>query len=87
MTLPMQINAVIFDIDGTLADSFQHAYDVTGQILAKHGRSDNVTPDEYRGASKYCTSERLARNLAGKLKLDPEVDSPEKFRWLMSMQL
>ena len=57
--------AVIFDIDGTLSDSFQAAFRVTAEVLGRE-----VSEAEYHDGTKYSTPERLARH-AG---LDPAVD-------------
>ena len=69
-TRPATRRAVIFDIDGTLSDSFQAAFRVTAEVLGHP-----VTEAEYHEGTKWTTPERLARH-AG---LDPAVDGREAF--------
>lgn len=64
-----QVKGVIFDVDGTLADSWKLGYDATVVVLKQN---DVSTPseEEYHEGTRYCTPERLARH-AG---LEPSDD-------------
>ena len=73
------VAAVVWDIDGTLCDSFRLAYGATGVVLARHGRAANVSEAEYHRSTRYSTPERLARHLAPELGLDAESTSSEQF--------
>ena len=44
--LPSHCRAVLFDIDGTLADSFQLAFTATNHVLANH-QHDPVDAEQY----------------------------------------
>lgn len=63
------VKAVIFDVDGTLADSWKLGYDATLVILEKHGIPP-ITVDEYHSHTRYATPERLARHCG----LSPDDD-------------
>jgi phosphoglycolate phosphatase-like HAD superfamily hydrolase len=52
---------VIFDIDGTLADSWKLGFDATQSVLIKNGIED-ITEDDYHRGTRYCTPDRLARH-------------------------
>lgn len=66
------MKGVIFDVDGTLADSFQLGFDATQAVLKQNGISP-ITPDEYHEGTRYTTPVRLARH-AG---LDSETQKEE----------
>ena len=51
---------IIFDIDGTLCDSFQLGFSATNTVLQKNGIRA-ITADEYHAGTKWTTPERLAR--------------------------
>ena len=55
------LQAVLFDIDGTLCDSYELAFAASNVVLAAHG-SGPISPAEYHDGTKYCTPERLARH-------------------------
>ena len=55
-------SAVIWDIDGTLCDSFQLAFSATNEVLKRRGHGP-VTAAEYHDGAKYCTPERFAHHL------------------------
>ena len=65
--------AVLFDIDGTLADSWRLGYDATAVVLQNNDLQDKVEFNEriYHETCVYATPERLART-AGLL---PDVDA------------
>jgi phosphoglycolate phosphatase-like HAD superfamily hydrolase len=56
-----RVKGIIFDIDGTLADSWRLGYDATLTVLERHG-IPNITPDIYHACTRYATPERLARH-------------------------
>jgi len=66
---PKEAQAVIFDIDGTLADSWKLGFDATQDVL-KNNNIPLITEELYHQCTKYSTPERLARH-AGLL---PERD-------------
>jgi hypothetical protein len=43
--------AIIFDIDGTLADSYNLAFDATNTVLRNNGHQE-TTPDEYHQGTR-----------------------------------
>lgn len=56
-----EVKGVIFDIDGTLADSWKLGFDATAVILDKNG-IEPITEEIYHQCTKYATPERLARH-------------------------
>jgi len=72
---PQDAKGVIFDIDGTLADSWKLGFDAT-QVVLKNNDISPITEDLYHECTKYSTPERLARH-AGLL---PERDREEFLR-------
>ena len=64
---------VLFDLDGTLVDSFRLAFDATQIVLAAHGHGP-VSEEEYHSATRFCTPERLARHV-GLVPGDPKFDA------------
>lgn len=56
-----RVKGIIFDIDGTLADSWRLGYDATLTVLERH-RIPPITPEIYHSCTKYSTPERLARH-------------------------
>lgn len=62
--------AVIFDVDGTLADSGKLGYDATLEVLARNN-IDPITYEEYCRCTRYTTPERLAHH-AGLIPEDDE---------------
>jgi phosphoglycolate phosphatase-like HAD superfamily hydrolase len=55
----MKIRGVLFDVDGTLADSFLVAFTSSNTVLTRYGYS-SITEAEYHEGSKFCTPKRLA---------------------------
>ena len=53
--------AVIFDIDGTLADSWKLGFDAT-EVVLKNNDIPAITEQLYHECTKYATPERLARH-------------------------
>ena len=64
------VQAVIFDVDGTLADSGQLGFDATLVVLERNGLPP-ITYEEYCDHTRYTTPDRLARH-AG---FTPEEDT------------
>ena len=57
------IKAVLFDVDGTLSDSFHLGYSSTIEVLKLRGAS--ITEEEYHAGTKYTTPRRLAWHVTG----------------------
>ena len=55
------VKGIIFDIDGTLADSWKLGYDATAVILEKYNIA-GITPELYHQCTRYATPDRLARH-------------------------
>lgn len=55
------IKGVLFDIDGTLADSWKLGFDATQVVLQNNGIAA-ITEEIYHDYTKYCTPDRLARH-------------------------
>jgi phosphoglycolate phosphatase-like HAD superfamily hydrolase len=56
-----RVQAVIFDIDGTLVDSGELGFNATQVILQKHGYP-SISHDEYNNGTRFTTPDRLARH-------------------------
>lgn len=67
--MPHEASGVIFDIDGTLADSWKLGFDAT-QVVLKNRNIPLITEELYHECTRYCTPDRMARH-AGLL---PEKD-------------
>jgi phosphoglycolate phosphatase-like HAD superfamily hydrolase len=52
---------IIFDVDGTLADSWKLGFDATQLILKRHD-IPLITPEIYHECTRYATPDRLARH-------------------------
>ena len=63
------VKAILFDIDGTLADSWKLGFDATQVVLETNG-IEKITEEEYHQGCIYATPERLARH-AGLSPSDP----------------
>jgi phosphoglycolate phosphatase-like HAD superfamily hydrolase len=66
------IKGIVFDIDGTLADSWKLGFDATQVILKRHGIPE-ISKECYHYHCKYATPERLARH-AGLNPSDPTFE-------------
>lgn len=55
------VKGVIFDLDGTLADSWKLGFDATVVVLEKNN-VPLISEDEYHDYTRYATPERLARH-------------------------
>jgi len=67
------VKGIIFDIDGTLADSWKLGYDSTASVLKANGILP-ISEEEYHRCTRYSTPERLARH-AGFLPGDEQFDT------------
>ena len=66
------VKAILFDIDGTLADSWKLGFDATQVVLEKNNIA-KITEEMYHEGCIYATPERLARH-AGLVPSDPEFE-------------
>lgn len=66
------IKAILFDIDGTLADSWKLGFDAT-QVVLEDNNVDKITEEQYHEGCIYATPERLARH-AGLMPSDPDFE-------------
>mmetsp|Transcript_15555 Transcript_15555/g.23390 ORF Transcript_15555/g.23390 Transcript_15555/m.23390 type:complete len:363 (-) Transcript_15555:547-1635(-) len=75
---PRDARGVIFDIDGTLADSWKLGFDATQVVLTNNNISP-ITEELYHDCTRYCTPDRLARH-AGLLPNDENGNGKETFQ-------
>jgi HAD superfamily hydrolase (TIGR01509 family) len=61
ITKPEDAEGVIFDIDGTLANSWKLGFDAT-QVVLKNRNIPLITEELYHECTKYSTPDRLARH-------------------------
>eukprot|EP00545_Synedropsis_sp_CCMP1620_P007908 CAMPEP_0119006038 /NCGR_PEP_ID=MMETSP1176-20130426/2081_1 /TAXON_ID=265551 /ORGANISM="Synedropsis recta cf, Strain CCMP1620" /LENGTH=227 /DNA_ID=CAMNT_0006957925 /DNA_START=158 /DNA_END=838 /DNA_ORIENTATION=+ len=66
------VKAVIFDIDGTISDSFRLGFDATVVVLKNNNVAD-ITEADYHECTRYATPERMAHH-AGVFPGDAEYD-------------
>lgn len=66
------VKAVLFDVDGTIADSGQLGFDATQVVLEKN-QYRKISYEEYCNGCIYITPDRLARHVG----LTPETDGTE----------
>ena len=59
--LPHSIQAIIFDIDGTLADSWKLGFDASLVVLEQN-HLPTITQEIYHECTRYATPDRLARH-------------------------
>ncbi|KAL3907019.1 MAG: hypothetical protein SGILL_009044 [Bacillariaceae sp.] len=59
--LPQSIQAVIFDIDGTLADSWKLGFDASLVVLEQNNLP-TIAQETYHECTRYATPDRLARH-------------------------
>ncbi len=55
------VKGILFDIDGTLANSWRLGYDATQVVLQNNGIAP-ITEDVYHDHTRYCTPDRMARH-------------------------
>ena len=58
---PHHARGIIFDIDGTLADSWKLGYEATNVVLQRNNISP-ISAEIYHSHTRYATPERLARH-------------------------
>lgn len=58
---PKDAKGIIFDIDGTLANSWKLGFDAT-QVVLKNNGIELITEELYHECTRYCTPDRLARH-------------------------
>jgi len=56
-----QVQALLWDIDGTLADSWKLGFDAT-QVVLKNNGINEITSEIYHECTRYSTPDRLARH-------------------------
>lgn len=61
---PLSVRGILWDVDGTLSDSFQLGYSSTNAVLNNNGIKD-ITENEYHQGTKYTTPRRLAMHVTG----------------------
>lgn len=66
------VKAVLFDVDGTIADSGQLGFDAT-QVVLENNQYSKISYEEYCNGCIYITPDRLARHVG----LTPEKDGAE----------
>ena len=62
--IPSSIKLILWDVDGTLSDSFQLGFSSTKVVLNNNGIKD-ITEEEYHLGTKYTTPRRLAWHVTG----------------------
>jgi phosphoglycolate phosphatase-like HAD superfamily hydrolase len=67
-----KVKAVIFDVDGTLADSWKLGFDATVVVLGNNN-IPSITEEIYHDGTRYATPERLARH-AGLTPTHPDFE-------------
>jgi phosphoglycolate phosphatase-like HAD superfamily hydrolase len=73
LNMYQKVKAVIFDVDGTLADSWKLGFDATVVVLDKNN-IPSITAEIYHEGTIYATPERLARH-AGLTPTHPEFQA------------
>ena len=64
MAGPAPTMAVVFDVDGTLCDSFALGFGATNAVLARHGYAE-IDAAAYHAGCVFTTPERMARHAVG----------------------
>ena len=59
-----RVAAVLWDVDGTLSDSFQLGFGATKTVLERNGVA-SITDADYHAGTKYTTPRRLAWHVTG----------------------
>eukprot|EP01036_Dinobryon_divergens_P029674 gene29674-38803_t len=55
---------VLWDVDGTLSDSFQLGFDSTNAVLQRNGK-DRISTESYHQGTKFTTPRRMAWHVTG----------------------
>eukprot|EP00605_Chrysophyceae_sp_TOSAG23-4_P001479 GSChrysophyteH1.ASY1.ANO1.1616.1 assembled CDS len=66
----MIIEAIFWDVDGTLSNSFSLGFEATNDVLLEHGR-EPISVETYHAGTIYATPRRFAWHLTG----DPDDES------------
>lgn len=82
---PHEAEGIIFDIDGTLADSWKLGFDAT-QVVLQNNNIPEITEDLYHECTRYSTPDRLARH-AGLLPSDEDNDNDDTEFWKVGQKL
>eukprot|EP00697_Spironema_sp_BW2_P003493 gnl/Spiro4/14640_TR7885_c0_g1_i1.p1 gnl/Spiro4/14640_TR7885_c0_g1~~gnl/Spiro4/14640_TR7885_c0_g1_i1.p1 ORF type:complete len:232 (+),score=41.66 gnl/Spiro4/14640_TR7885_c0_g1_i1:108-803(+) len=61
---PWPLYGVLFDLDGTLCDTFELGFQATSQVLRNHGLPE-ITSQQYQYGCRYPTPQRLAWHVTG----------------------
>jgi HAD superfamily hydrolase (TIGR01509 family) len=69
----INLDAILFDVDGTLSDSFELCFSSTNIIL-ENNNYHKITEEEYHLGTKFCTTKRLANHATG----DPDHEIGHK---------
>lgn len=69
----INLDAILFDVDGTLSDSFELCFSSTNIIL-ENNNYGKITEKEYHLGTKFCTSKRMANHATG----DPDHEIGNK---------
>ena len=56
------VKGILFDVDGTLADSWKLGFDAT-QVVLQRNNIELITQELYHDCTRYCTPDRLARHV------------------------
>jgi len=59
-----KVQSVLFDVDGTLADSFMLGFSSTNSVLVRQGKKP-ITEEDYHQGTKFTTPRRLAWHVTG----------------------
>lgn len=59
-----RVSSILWDVDGTLSDSFMLGFSSTRQVLERNGKG-GITEESYHEGTKYTTPRRLAWHVTG----------------------
>ena len=71
-------NAIIWDLDGTLADTTTLGFTSTNAVLAEAGHAE-VTLEEYRRGTRYATPQRMALHARGDVDHEDGIELARRF--------
>lgn len=55
---------ILWDVDGTLSDSYKLGFDSTNAVLNKNGR-ESISSESYHQGTKFTTPRRMAWHVTG----------------------
>ena len=64
VAMARRVQAVLWDVDGTLSDSFSLGFESTKTVLARNGKV-GISDAEYHEGTKFTTPRRLAWHVTG----------------------